>query len=118
MGKNPKLARFTPRLPLNPDVLSLRCREKSENKIPGESDLAWPQKTASNPMPIGSNLAVIDPYVGDRDALDAAIAIVRRHPERWREFQALATVNRCVGCDSYPPNSIAISTWAEDTASS
>jgi ABC transporter substrate binding protein len=86
MGKNPKLARFTPRLPLNPDLLSLRCREKSENKIPGESDLAWPQKTASNPVPIGSNLAVIDPYVGDRDALDAAIAIVRRHPERWREL--------------------------------
>jgi hypothetical protein len=32
---------------------------------------------------------VIDPHVSDRDALDAAVNVVRRHPERWREFQAL-----------------------------
>ena len=30
-----------------------------------------------------------DPHLSDRDALYAAIAIVRRHPERWREFQDL-----------------------------
>jgi hypothetical protein len=64
-------------------------REKFENKIPGESRFAWPQKTASNPLPIGSNLAVIDPHLGDRDALDAAIELVRKHNGRWREFQAL-----------------------------
>jgi hypothetical protein len=33
---------------------------------------------------------VTDPHLSDRDALDAAIELVRRHPERWREFQALA----------------------------
>jgi hypothetical protein len=33
--------------------------------------------------------AVIDPHLSDIEALSAAISLVRRHPERWREFQAL-----------------------------
>jgi hypothetical protein len=32
---------------------------------------------------------VTAPHLSDRDALEAAITIVRKHPERWREFQAL-----------------------------
>jgi hypothetical protein len=35
------------------------------------------------------DLAVTDAHLSDRDALEAAIDIVRKHPERWREFQAL-----------------------------
>jgi hypothetical protein len=29
---------------------------------------------------------VTSPHLSDRDALDAAIAIVRKHAERWEEF--------------------------------
>jgi hypothetical protein len=37
-----------------------------------------------------SDLAVIDPHLSDSACLEAAIDIVHKHPERWREFQALA----------------------------
>jgi hypothetical protein len=33
---------------------------------------------------------VIDPYLDDRDALEAAIDIVRKHRERWQELLNLA----------------------------
>lgn len=33
---------------------------------------------------------MIDPYLGDSDALEAAIDIVRKHRERWQEFLNLA----------------------------
>jgi hypothetical protein len=36
-----------------------------------------------------SDLAVTDAHLSDRDALEAAIDIVRKHRERWQEFQAL-----------------------------
>jgi hypothetical protein len=36
-----------------------------------------------------SDLAVISPHLSDSACLDAAITIVRRHPERWRQFQGL-----------------------------
>jgi hypothetical protein len=36
-----------------------------------------------------SDLAVISPHLSDSAALDAAVAIVLRHPERRREFQDL-----------------------------
>jgi hypothetical protein len=32
---------------------------------------------------------VTDPHLSDSAALDAAIAIVRKHPERWSEFLTL-----------------------------
>jgi hypothetical protein len=66
----------------------LRCK-KSENRIPAESVLAWPQLTAPNRLRTLSDLAVTDAHLSDRDCLDLATDIVRRHPERWREFQAL-----------------------------
>jgi DNA-binding IclR family transcriptional regulator len=33
-----------------------------------------------------SDLAVTDAHLSDRDALEAAVDIVRKHRERWREF--------------------------------
>jgi hypothetical protein len=33
---------------------------------------------------------VTDPHLSDRDALDAAVELVRRHRERWQEFLDLA----------------------------
>ena len=33
---------------------------------------------------------MIDPYLDDRDALEAAIDIVRKHRERWQELLNLA----------------------------
>ena len=30
-----------------------------------------------------------NPHLSDKDALEAAIDIVRQHPERWQELQAL-----------------------------
>jgi hypothetical protein len=64
-------------------------RKKSENGIPPESVLAWPQISSRNLLRTLSDVAVIAPHLSDRDALYAAIDIVRRHPERWREFQGL-----------------------------
>jgi hypothetical protein len=41
-------------------------------------------------MKTSANPAVIDAHLSDRDCLDLATTIVLRHPERRREFQALA----------------------------
>ena len=64
-------------------------RKKPENRILADFGFSLPAKSSRNLLRTLSDLAVTNPHLSDKDALEAAIDIVRKHRERWQEFQQL-----------------------------
>ena len=79
--------RLTPRASSIPDIFFALQKIREWNSVRFGSSL--PAKSARNPLQTRRDLAGTNAHLSDRDCLDLATDIVRKHPERWWEFQAL-----------------------------